>query len=84
MLKCHCEHEHSIPLYFTTMNDGEYKTKHFVYIDNTTYKIIYFSFHSCLQYSKSIINLNRANAFRNAVSNQIKEFRELNLTKNCI
>ena len=84
LLKCHCEHEHSIPLYFTTMNDGKYKTNHFVYIDNTTYKIINFSFRSCLQYSKSVINLNRAKAFRNAVSKQIKEFQELNLTENCI
>ena len=74
LLKCHYEHENSIPLYFTTMNDGEYKTKHFIYIDNTTYKIINFSYHNCLRYSQSLINLNRAKAFRNAVSKQIKEF----------
>ena len=56
------------------MNDDEYKTPHFVYVDNTTNKIINFSYRSCLQYSKSVINLNRSTAFRNDVSKQIKEF----------
>ena len=66
------------------MNYGKYKTKHFVYIDNTTFKIINFSYFSCLQYSKSVINKNHEREFRNAVSKQIKKFRELNFTETCI
>ena len=60
---------------FFVERHGRYNTPHFCFIDSMYYKKHTFSYHSCFNHSEKVKKIQINAAFRNAVDNQIKEFK---------